>query len=214
MNRQEEGLYSLFIHNGDTKDLTVLTTGIRDEEFVRGKIPMTKEEVRTVSIAKLGLTKDAIVYDVGSGTGSVAVEIARLGVKQVYAVEKNPQAIALIKENIKKFKLTNVTVIPGEAPDALCNLPAPTHVFVGGSGGKMKKILSKVKGKNNSASVVINAVSFETLNECIQAEKEFDIIDFDIISLAVTRTNQVGNYHMMKSENQIFICSFKFDGDR
>ncbi|MBR3644870.1 MAG: precorrin-6Y C5,15-methyltransferase (decarboxylating) subunit CbiT [Lachnospiraceae bacterium] len=212
----EEGLYSIFIINDGIADKdfnnNVITPGVKDEEFIRGKVPMTKEEVRAVSICKLKLKKGAIVYDIGSGTGSIAVEIARLaGVDKVYAIEKNPEAIELIRQNIKKFNLKNVCLIEGEAPNVLKNLPTPTNVFVGGSSGKMKELLGTVKEKNPRAYVVANAVSYETINEFISIQNEFDTEDFEMISMSVTRTKQVGSYNMMNSENQIVICAFRFN---
>ena len=84
------------------------THGVPDEEFMRGKAPMTKEEVRTVSLAKLGLTEDSVCCDVGAGTGSVAVEMALRAIKgKVFAVEKKEDALALLKENKKKFAVPN-----------------------------------------------------------------------------------------------------------
>lgn len=74
----------------------------KDEEFLRGKVPMTKAEIRAVSVAQMELTEDAVVYDIGAGTGSVSVEIALSGEKiKVYAIEKNPEGVELIRQNRK-----------------------------------------------------------------------------------------------------------------
>ena len=95
---------------------------------------MTKEEVRSVSLSKLRLTEDSICYDVGAGTGSVSVEMAlRADQGQVFAIEKKEEAAALLEENKQKFAVDNLEIIKGEAPQALENLPAPTHAFIGGS---------------------------------------------------------------------------------
>ena len=108
------------------------THGIRDEEFIRGKAPMTKEEVRTVSLSKLRLTADSVCYDVGAGTGSVSVEMALRAWKgQVYAIEKKEDALALLKENRRKFATDNLEIVPGTAPEAMVELPVPTHAFIG-----------------------------------------------------------------------------------
>lgn len=89
---------------------------LKDEEFLRGKVPMTKSEVRSVSIAELELTEDAIVYDIGAGTGSVSIEIARAGEQiRVYAIEKNPEGVKLIDQNRKKFRTDGVRIIEGFA---------------------------------------------------------------------------------------------------
>ena len=104
---------------------------LKDEEFLRGKVPMTKSEVRSVSIAELELTEDAIVYDIGAGTGSVSIEIARAGEQiRVYAIEKNPEGVELIDQNRKKFRTDGVRIIEGLAPHAMEDLEVPTHAFI------------------------------------------------------------------------------------
>lgn len=100
------------------------THGICDEEFIRGKAPMTKEEVRCVSLSKLRLTQDSVCYDVGAGTGSVSVEMAlRADQGQVFAIEKKEEAAALLVENKIKFAADNLEIIKGEAPEAMRPLP-------------------------------------------------------------------------------------------
>ena len=107
---------------------------MRDEEFIRGAVPMTKSEVRAVSISKLELEEDSVVYDVGAGTGSVSVEAAGAAKKgRVFAIEKKKEAVELLYANKNRFGRDNMTVIEGTAPSALKELPAPTHVFLGGT---------------------------------------------------------------------------------
>ena len=119
---------------------------LKDEEFLRGKVPMTKSEVRSVSIAELELTEDAIVYDIGAGTGSVSIEIARAGEQiRVYAIEKNPEGVKLIDQNRKKFRTDGVRIIEGLAPHAMEDLEVPTHAFIGGSSGNLREITSEEK---------------------------------------------------------------------
>ncbi|MCR5836835.1 MAG: precorrin-6y C5,15-methyltransferase (decarboxylating) subunit CbiE [Lachnospiraceae bacterium] len=186
-----------------------ITPGIADSEFVRGKVPMTKEEVRTVSISKLNLNADSVVYDVGSGTGSVAIEIARLSDRiKVFAIEKKHEAVELIHKNIEKFGLNNIQVTEGMAPVALEELPTPTHAFIGGSSGNMSEIVELLLNKNPQINIVINAVSLETLQEIMLLDKKFELGNFDIVTMNVTRTEKVGDYHMMRGQNPIFICSF------
>lgn len=212
MERTKEGLYSLLILNDHPKKC-VITHGLSDDAFLRSKVPMTKEEVRTISISKLHLTEDSVVYDVGSGTGSVAVEIARLSPDiTVYAIERKPEALDLIRQNKEKFGLNNLVVVPGLAPEALEDLPVPTHVFIGGSGGHMMEILASTFAKNPAARVVANAVSFETLQELLKIEENFKIQGFDLIQLSATRTRTLGNYHMTQGENPVWICAFQGAG--
>lgn len=181
---------------------------VRDEEFIRGKVPMTKEEVRAVSIARLHLTEDAVVWDVGSGTGSVSVEAARSGEQiRVYAVEKNLEALELIRENRKKFRTDGIRIIRGEAPEVLADLEVPTHVFVGGSSGNLREILSCVLEKNKSARIVINAISLETVKEAMEAVEEGLLKQPEIVQMSVARSRELGRYHMMTGMNPVYIIS-------
>ena len=206
---EKDGLYALFILN-DQAEKPFVTHGLPDDSFIRAKVPMTKEEVRTASISKLGLRSDSVVYDVGSGTGSIAVEIARISPDiQVYAIERKEEAVDLIRQNAEKFSLSNVEIVKAYAPEGLEGLPAPTHVFIGGSGGNLNEIIQAIFDKNPKASIVANAVSHETFEEFLQIEKNFNVADFDIVMMSVTRTRKVGNYHMMQAENPVWICSFR-----
>ena len=161
----EEGLCTCLILNPRAQGAKVVP-GLEDDAFLREKVPMTKEEVREVSLCKLGLTEDAVVYDVGSGTGSIAVECALRSPRiRVYAIEQKANALELLKRNLEQFHLHNVIPVAGTAPDALRELEAPTHVFIGGSGGHMEEIMRCVWEKNPDARVVVNAVSLETIAE-------------------------------------------------
>ena len=112
------------------------TAGMADEVFLRDKVPMTKREVRNASLSHLQLSSNSVVYDFGSGTGSVSIEMAlRAAQGKVYAIEKNPAAVALLQENKKKFAVDHLEIIEGTAPEALEALPVPTHAFIGGSAG-------------------------------------------------------------------------------
>lgn len=166
-----EGLVTVMIENPKPEKRVCLH--LPDEVFIRGKVPMTKSEVRTVSLAKLGLTRDAVLYDVGAGTGSVSIEAALQaeGIR-VYAIEKNPEGTELLRQNQQKFRTDQVEIIEGEAPQALEGLEMPTHLFIGGSSGNMKEILQTVRKKNPQVKVVINAISLETLQEVMEASKE------------------------------------------
>ena len=181
---------------------------VRDGEFIRGRVPMTKEEVRAVSIARLQLTEDAVVWDVGAGTGSVSVEAARSGNRiRVYAVEKNPEALELIRENRKKFRADGIRIVPGEAPGVLETLEAPTHVFIGGSSGNLQEILSCVLEKNENARIVVNAISLETVKEVMEAAESGTLKSPEITQLTVSRSRELGRYHMMTGQNPVYIVS-------
>lgn len=204
----EEGLYTCMVRNPYVEK-ELLTHGRRDEIFIRGKVPMTKEEVREISICKLQLYRGAVVYDIGSGTGSVAVEIAGLSEEiQVYAIEQKKEAALLIRRNKEKFGLENITVAEIKAPDGLDNLPAPTHAFIGGSGGRLREILGKLYQRSPGIRIVANAVSMETICEMRQCLAEFGIRDADIVQIQASRVKEMGKYHLMQAENPVWICAF------
>lgn len=183
--------------------------GIPDEQFCRGKVPMTKEEVRSISISKLRLWKGAVIYDVGAGTGSVAVEMALQAPDGVvYAVEKNEEAVALLGKNRVAFAVDHLKIVHGKAPEALENLPAPTHVFIGGSSGNLKEILDIVRKKNKAVRVVINAITLETVTEALTYLKEQEISGAEVVSVQTARAREVGRYHMMTGQNPVYVISF------
>ena len=181
---------------------------VPDREFIRGDVPMTKEEVRAVSIAALRLTSDAVVYDIGAGTGSVSVEAALSGTGiRVYAVEKNPEAVSLICQNRKKFRTDGIRIVSGKAPEALEDLEAPTHVFIGGSSGNLKDILRTVLEKSPEARIVVNAISLETVSEAMEAAEEGLLRDAQITQIMASRSRKLGRYHMMTGQNPVYIIS-------
>lgn len=181
---------------------------IPDEEFIRGNVPMTKEEIRTISIAKLGLTKDSIVYDIGAGTGSVSIQAAMKAYEgYVYAIEKKNDGVLLIEENKKKFKVSNIKVVEGIAPQALEELPIPTHAFIGGSSGNLFSIVKLLIDKNSKINIVINAITLETVSEAVNLIKERNITNYEIIQIQTAKSKSIGNYHMMMGQNPVFIIS-------
>ena len=209
-DKPEEGLYAGMLINEQPKKHR-LTPGYPDDVFIRGQVPMTKEEVRSVSICKLHLTEDAVVYDIGSGTGSVSVEIAALSPRvQVYAMEVNGEAVSLLEENCKQFGLHNVRCIRTKAPDGLEDLPVATHAFIGGSKGNLREILWTLYRKNNHMRIVVNAVSMETICQMQELLKELPVEQEEILQLSVTKTKQLGGYHMLQAANPVYIYAFTF----
>lgn len=210
IEHQKEGLYTCCILNREAKGRP-LTHGHGDGDFIRAKVPMTKEEVREVSICKLKLREEAVVYDIGSGTGSIAVEMAALSnTVKVYALEQKPEAAELIRQNKEAFHLENIEVIETKAPDGMDALPAPTHAFIGGSGGKLREILDVLYQKNSRMRVVINAISLETISQLKGILAEYPIEKEELVQLQVSRAGKVGGYHLMQAENPVWICSFLF----
>lgn len=187
---------------------TVVTHGMEDEAFLRAKVPMTKSEVRSISLSKLRLAKDSVVYDVGAGTGSISIEAALQAEDgYVYAIEKKEEAVALMRENQKKFAVDNLEIVEGLAPEALESLPAPTHVFVGGSSGNMKTILELVLKKNPSVRIVINCIALETVAESLDCVKTLPVKEVDIAAVSIGKSKEIGKYHMMMGQNPVYVIS-------
>ena len=169
---------------------------------------MTKSEIRSLSVAKLQLPKDAVVYDVGAGTGSVTVEMALQAVNgMVYAVERNEEACGLIEENKRKFGTPNIEVIHGLAPEELEDLPAPTHAFIGGSAGNLKEIMECLLRKNPAVRMVINTVTLETIGEVTECLRTLPVVEEETISVSVVRSKLLGRYHLMMGQNPIYIIT-------
>lgn len=194
----------------------VVTHGLPDQWFRRGSagdgavVPMTKSEVRAVCLSKLRLTEDSVCWDVGAGTGSVAVEMAlqaRRG--HVYAIERKADAVALMEENRQKFFVPNLTVVPGSAPEACRDLPAPTHVFIGGSGGSMREILELALEKNPAVRIVATAISLESIAELTTYLKGNPFTEKEAVSLTVARDRKAGNYHLMDGQNPIYVFTLQ-----
>ena len=206
-----EGLYTCLIRNPHWQPER-LTHGRADICFLRdAKTPMTKEEVREVSICKLHLTQNAVVYDIGSGTGSVAIEIAGVpGGVQVYAIERKPEAVELLRKNQEQFHMDNIQIIEAPAPEGLEELPVPTHAFIGGSGGRLLDILQTLYRKNPHMRIVINAISMETIAELKEVLDTFPVEEEEILQMQVSRVKKLGGYHLPQAENPVWICSFTF----
>lgn len=180
-------------------------TMLKDDDFIRSSVPMTKQCVRVVSIDMLNIQPTDIVYDIGAGTGSVSVCMAmRTTESTVYAIEKEEHAVDLIHKNIKKHKTYNIEVIEGTAPEALISLPAPDRVFIGGSKGNLAEIVRFCLEKNPKSIFVVNAVTIETLTQTVKVFKE-EQIEYTIVCLNASSSHRLGNYNLMKAENPVYI---------
>ena len=212
----QNGLYTLLILN-DRPERKRLVPGICDEEFRRDmKVPMTKKEIRVAAISSLEIRSGAVVYDIGSGTGSIAVECAMLSPDiKVYAFECNEKAQKLLRENMERFGTANVYPVDGMAPEVLDTegLEPPTNVFIGGSKGQLEDIVEKVWKLNPEAVIVISAVTLETLARITGlAEKSTDDeynVRCEVVQMQVNQVRQAGSYHMMQGTNPVFLCVLK-----
>ena len=201
---------SVALIENDTANATVIC-GFPDDAFIRTEsVPMTKSEVRAVCLSKLTLTEKAVVWDVGAGTGSVSIEMALQARKgHVYAIERKEVAVELLHENCRKFRVNNLTVIPGTAPDACADLPAPTHAFIGGSSGNMKEIIKLLLQKNPQAQIVATAIALESIAELTDCLKCFAFEETEVVSMSVARSRKAGPYNLMTGQNPIYIFTMQ-----
>lgn len=186
---------------------------ILDSEFVRGDAPMSKSEVRALSVAKLGLSDDSVIYDIGAGTGSVSVEMARTAVHGVvYAIEKEGAAVELIDANRRKFSCPNIEIVKGSAPDALVGLPPPTHAFIGGSSGNLGEIVDAILAKSPKARIVVNSVTLETVSEVINLPRKHALEQEEVVCINAASSRRLGEYNLMVAQNPVYIAAFRGKG--
>ena len=204
-----QGPSSVILLKGQRQE-RIVTHGIPDREFIRGKTPMTKEEVRCISLSKLELSANAVIYDIGAGTGSIAVECARQSITgSVYAIEQNEQALELLKENQRKHRAWNLEIVAGQAPEALEGLPVPTHAFIGGSGGRLLEIVEVLWRKNPSVRLVINVISLETLREVMELMDDEIFSHKDIVQISVAKARELGRHPLMMGQNPVYVITLQ-----
>ncbi len=186
-----------------------VTPGMPDIFFNAGGVPLTKEEVRCLALCKARLKKDSVVYDIGSGTGSLAVESALLaGEGMVYAVEKDGRALEVMAENIRRFGVHNVAVVAGEAPEALRGLPQADRIFVGGSGGRLKEILEAASAKlKDGGRLVVTAVTVETLATAAQMLPLLGFEMVETVMVTVAKIKRAGRAGVWSGANPVCIIA-------
>lgn len=178
---------------------------LKDEEFIRGKTPMTKQEIRDIALAELEIRPTDTVYDVGAGTGSVSVAMAlKARESRVFAIERHEEACGLIRKNIEKFGAYNVELVPGTAPKALENLPAADKVFIGGSGGNVESIVRLILEKNPQAVFVAAAVAIESVSAVKECFERLGILK-NIVCVNVSEGTKKGTYTLMTAKNPVFL---------
>ena len=181
--------------------------GIPDQEFLRGKVPMTKAEIRVQVLAKAQISLYDRVVDIGAGTGSISIEAATLAAEGVvYAIEHNPEAQELILANQQKFGVSNLHLISGAAPDVFGELPQIDVCIIGGSNGRLPEILKQVP-LIAGGRIVITAVTIETVAQGLKLLTELHYQDIDTVSIQAVRWKAVQTLHMAQAMNPVFILS-------
>ncbi len=181
---------------------------IEDKDFIRGKVPMTKQEVRCISVAKLDLRKDSILIDVGAGSGSVGIEASNYNIDgKVYGIEVNVDGLEVIKQNLDKFKVRNYELVDGMAPDAIPDIRVD-RMFVGGSRGNLGIILEWfLENSTPDSKIVINTITLESLSESMNNLERLGFNDIEVVNINVSKNKKIGGYNMMMGENPIYIIS-------
>ncbi len=182
--------------------------GIPDELFIRGDVPMTKQEIRAIALSKMRLKQDSIVWDIGAGTGSISIESA-VYCKQgkAFAIEKDADAISLIKKNRDAFGTRNLEIAIGEAPEALANLPTPDRIFIGGTGDKTREVLNAAVNRLSSGGIiVVTAITTETVYMVQEFFKAHSWnLDMILVNIAVSRN--AGQKTLMLARNPVYILT-------
>ncbi len=188
--------------------------GIDDDEFHTTKKLITKQEVRAVTLAKLQLQDDLVLWDIGAGSCSVSIEASNLMPGgRIFAVEKNQQCILFINENLKKFCARNIKLIEAFAPDGLDDLPDPDRVFIGGAGGKLDEIIDIISQRlRPDGVVVINAVTLDTLTRAVEFLEDHGFT-IEATCINVAKTRNLTEYKMFEAQNPVYVISARKGGE-
>jgi cobalt-precorrin-6B (C15)-methyltransferase len=187
-----------------------MTPGIPDEYFTRSlEVPMTKEEIRALTVSKLQLFSNAVIYDIGAGSGSISIECALISNKgKVYALERKEEAVEIIKKNKANFGVKNIEVILDKAPSGMFDLPAADRIFIGGSGGELEEILMESKNKlKKQGRLVVNSVTLETGPKVISFMENNNFSNIDICQINIAKANTRGKVYLWQSRNPVQIIS-------
>ncbi|MFN4336487.1 MAG: precorrin-6Y C5,15-methyltransferase (decarboxylating) subunit CbiT [Candidatus Nitrosocaldus sp.] len=188
------------------------TPGIPDELFARVEsVPITKEEVRVIALSKARLREGYKVIDIGSGTGSISIEAAlQVGsTGRVYAIDRDADAIALLRENASRFNITNMEIIQGDAMDVLAAIPEEADtVFIGGAGGKMYDIVKLAYTRLKSRGrIVVDSIMIESMNGALSAIYDLGLNDIDVTQVTIAKGKRIKTGTMLIARNPVLIIS-------
>ena len=180
---------------------------MKNNEFIRGKVPITKEEVRAISLNKLNLKDAKTFIDVGAGTGSISIEAALTYEDlKVIAIERNDVAIDLINQNVNKFNLSNIEVIKDYAPIDL-DVKAD-GIFLGGTGNNLEEIIKWSKDLLiPGGRLVANFILIDNFYDTLDLLKKYNFVNLDVSQLSINKLEKLGSRDYFKPHNPIFIIS-------
>lgn len=198
----------MVVENEEAQPVITPVHGWDDSLFLRGKAPMTKQEVRALAISKLRPEADHIVYDIGTGTGSCSVELAfQVPYGKVYGFEINKEAASLAEANKERFNACNLEIIRGNALEKIVNMPCPDRVFIGGTKGNLKEILDILYKKNAYCRIVITAITLETAGAVTAYYKEHTDYELETTQLFASEGRRVGPYTLMEGHNPVYVMT-------
>ena len=187
------------------------TPGIPDEYFERAdKVPITKEEVRTIQLSKARLNVGQTVYDIGCGSGSISIEAAFQieSSGKVLAIDYDENAVELTKKNLKKFNISNVSVIFGNAKEKILDLEEADVIFIGGTGGDTAEIVNLSENKlKTGGRIVIGTILIETLYSVLQILDKLNFNSVDITQVTISKSRKTTTGTMMLARNPVTIIS-------
>ncbi|HEX6733330.1 MAG TPA: precorrin-6y C5,15-methyltransferase (decarboxylating) subunit CbiE [Azonexus sp.] len=185
--------------------------GLDDLEYIQRapeKGLITKQEARALSLAKLRLRPDAVVWDIGAGSGSVGLEAARLAPHgHVWAIEKNEGDAANARANMVRFRIGNYTLAEGKAPAGLEAWPDPDAVFIGGSGGELAELIRLILARLQPAGrLVMNFVTLENLATATATLADL-AAGWDVVQLQASRSQPILDMHRMAAQNPVWVVT-------
>lgn len=201
-------LSCLLVTNERARPTPPSTPWLDDGQFVRGSVPMTKQETRAQVLSCLKVRATDTVWDVGAGTGSVAIACAHAAfLGSVFAIEHDEEALSLIRTNSRRLGARNLTVVAGRAPEALVGLPAPDAVFIGGTKGALAEIARACVEANPQVRICLCAITLETLTRALDALDELGLPEPDVIQMGISRLTRRKSSRLLLANNPVFVVS-------
>lgn len=180
---------------------------MKNSEFITGKVPITKEEVRAIALSKLDIENAKNFMDIGAGTGSICIEAALKNPNlDVIAIERHNHAIELIEANKKKFSTKNLNIIEGYAPIEINE--KYDAIFIGGTGKKLEEIIDwSYEILNEGGKVCANFIIMDTFYRALEIFKNKGFKNVDVSMISISKLEKLGSGEYFKPQNPIFLIS-------